>query len=523
MEKRFDLVIGDMLRFAAIVLLWLAAYVSAGVFDFFETYASLWFLPAGVTLAVALTAPRKLLLAPLVANLLLAIPAVCGVLGVEFTNYRDPILHAFRLYVIYTGAGLIARHLIEVSLPICDLKSQLQLIAIALVSALLGALSGVSLHATVGNFSWPVAWEILLPWAVGDAIGTLIPLPILVPFLMWFFGRGAQAVLPEWRVIVFQLVTILLAMFIAFWAPSQGTYLDSLFYLILLPPVIFAVRGGLPSAATAIVLTALLTPPAANWFGFEGERISLQVLLLLTAISTLMIGGAVSDREVAFNAIKQHEADLEEEVANQTKDLRDAFEFQQHLIRSIGHDLRQPMHTVNMMLDGLVIEHKDTPAGAPLEQARAIGQTASGFIDKVLSYAKREAGRIDIICEEFALQRVFDQVLQTFEPEANQRGVVLNVIPTNHQMTSDANLVWEAVSNLVQNAVRMSEDGLNVTVRAEIDETRIAVHVVDEIKCVEGPNGPAGFGLEIVRQIARMLDAKFTLKPNLASIEFASA
>jgi len=379
MEKRFDLVIKDVLRFAAIVLLWLAAYVSAGVFDFFETYASLWFLPAGVTLAVALTAPRKFLLAPLVANLLLAIPAICAVLGVEFTNYRDPILHGFRLYVIYTGAGLIARHLIGVSLPIRDLKSQLQLIAIALVAALLGALSGVSLHAAFGNFSWPVAWEILLPWAVGDAIGTLIPLPILVPFLMWFFGRGAQAVLPEWRVIAFQLVTILLAMFIAFWAPSQGTYLDSLFYLILLPPV--------------------------------------------------------SDREVAFDAIRQHEADLEEEVANQTKDLRDAFEFQQHLIRSIGHDLRQPMHTVNMMLDGLVIEHKDTPAGAPLEQARAIGQTASGFIDKVLAYAKREAGRIDIISEEFALQRVFDQVLQTFEPEANQRGVTLHVIPTNHQMT----------------------------------------------------------------------------------------
>jgi signal transduction histidine kinase len=181
------------------------------------------------------------------------------------------------------------------------------------------------------------------------------------------------------------------------------------------------------------------------------------------------------------------------------------------------------MHSVNMMLDGLVIEHKDTPAGAPLEQARAIGQTASGFIDKVLAYAKREAGRIDIISEEFALQRVFDQVLQTFEPEANLRGVTLHVIPTNHQMTSDANLVWEAVSNLVQNAVRMSEDGLSVTVRAEIDDANVAVHVVDQIQTEDGPLGQAGFGLEIVRQIARMLDAKFSLQPNLASIEFSTA
>lgn len=107
MEKAFNFTAHDTARFFGLVVLWLAAYKSADVFNFFETYSSLWFLPAGVTMAVAMTAPPKLIIAPLIANLMLAIPAICTVLGIEFTNYRDPILHSFRLFAIYAGAVLI--------------------------------------------------------------------------------------------------------------------------------------------------------------------------------------------------------------------------------------------------------------------------------------------------------------------------------------------------------------------------------------------------------------------------------
>lgn len=523
MEKGFNFAAKDIVRFLGLVVLWLTAYKSADVFNFFETYSSLWFLPAGVTMAVAMAAPPRLIIAPLVANLMLAIPAVCAVLGIEFTNYRDPILHSFRLYVIYVGAGLLARYFLKITLPVSDLKDQLKLIILALSAAVLGAFSGVSLHAVVGNFPWSVAWEILLPWGVGDAIGTLIVLPLAIPLLLKAFGDVQKLALPDWPMVAYQVVAILLAMLIAFWAAPQGPHLGSLSYVILLPPIIFAVRGGLPSAATAITLTALLTPPAATWFGYDGERISLQFLLLLTAISTLMIGGAVSDRETAFEAVKQSEEGLEQEVKSQTKDLREAYEFQQHLIRSIGHDLRQPVLSINMMLDGLAIEHKDTPSAEALKQAQGIGKATSGFIDKVLAYAKREAGRIEVIDEEFALQRVFDQITQTFEPEAATRDVRLHITPTNHQMNSDANLVWEALSNLVQNAIRMSEHGQTVSIQTRVTGSKLTITVTDEIAVDEDEPGQAGFGLEIVRQIARLLHAEFDLQPNSAVLTFDGA
>ena len=75
MRKFIDFSARDFGNFFWQIVLWLAAYKSADVFNFFETYSSLWFLPAGVTLSIALVALTRLLLAPLVANLLLAICA----------------------------------------------------------------------------------------------------------------------------------------------------------------------------------------------------------------------------------------------------------------------------------------------------------------------------------------------------------------------------------------------------------------------------------------------------------------
>jgi hypothetical protein len=170
MRKLIDFSRDDAVLFVGLIVLWLAAYKSADVFNFFETYSSLWFLPAGVTLSIALVVPHRLIIAPLVANLLLAIPLVCNLLGIEFTGYLDPILHSFRLFFVYAGAGLLIRHLFDILQPIETLRDELVLLVVTIGAALVGAFTGVTLHVLVGNFPWSVAWDILLPWAVGDAI-----------------------------------------------------------------------------------------------------------------------------------------------------------------------------------------------------------------------------------------------------------------------------------------------------------------------------------------------------------------
>lgn len=426
--KKFDAVI-----MAALIVIWLLAYKSADVFTFFKTYSSLWFLPAGVTLSIALVVPLRFVIAPLLANLLLVIPVICVLLGIEHTGYLDPIIHSFRLFAVYAGAGLLLRYVLKIVLPTHNLSDQLKIIAVSLSAAIIGGFSGVSMHAFSGNFPSSVAWEILLPWIIGDGIGALIIPPLLAPLLCKFFKQNTQLpfhVLSSMKLVMFQTITILLTMYLAFDVSTIIPNLDSLWYVIVLPPIVFAVRGGIPSAASAIAITALLTPPVATLLGYEGERISLQFIILIAGSVGLMIGGAITDRDNAFLIVKLHEAELENQVEKRTQELNDAYQFQKHLIRSIGHDLQQPVFALNNVVSSIKHAVTDPEIKQSLLQAETIGQTTMRFVTQTLDYARREAGQGQVEVSEFSVQNIFDQVQAMFANDAEERGVRLVIHPT---------------------------------------------------------------------------------------------
>lgn len=516
--KKFDAV-----TMAALIVIWLLAYKSADVFNFFKTYSSLWFLPSGVTLSIALVVPVRFVIAPLLANLLLVIPAICVLLGIEHTGYLDPIIHSFRLFAVYAGAGLLLRYVLKIALPINNLSDQLKIIVVALSAAVVGGFSGVSMHAFSGNFPWTVAWEILLPWIVGDGIGALIVPPILVPLLCKFFKLNPYkplGVLPSMNLLVFQAFTILLTMYVAFDVSTIIPNLDSLWYFIVLPPIIFAVHGGVPSAASAIAITALLTPLVATFLGYEGERTSLQFILVIAGSVGLMIGAAITDRDNAFLVVKLHEAELENQVEKRTQELNDAYQFQKHLIRSIGHDLQQPVFALNNVVSSIKHAVMDPEIKHSLLQAETIGQTTMRFVTQTLDYARREAGQGQVEVSEFSVQNIFEQVQAMFANDAEERGVRLVIHPSDIQLSSDEHLVLETISNLVQNAIRLSIDGELVEIRAGKEKHVVFICVTDQVVGYQVAASSTGFGLEIVRQISQLLNLELDFRPNQFRILF---
>ncbi|MEP1206120.1 MAG: ATP-binding protein [Rhizobiaceae bacterium] len=504
--------------------IWWAAYKSADLFGFFDTFASLWFLPAGVTLAIVLSVPTRFLLAPLLANLLLAIPLICAMLGIEFTNYRDPMLHSLRLYAVYGGLGLLLRFGLKLPLPVGTLEGSHWKLGLTLVTAAMGALSGVSLHAAVGNFPWSVAWDIIRPWGVGDAIGAVIVPPLLVPFLLAVFPDDGRTNQSDWNWpspvnLLAQITLIVLAMVIGFIAPRFYPDLFGLWYVILLPPVLFALQGGLPSAATSVFLTTMLAPPIAHTLAFDGEKLSLQFLLLVSSLVGLTIGSAITDRKRAFAAVKRNERDLEDQVKERTAKLEEAHGFQKHLLRSLGHDLKQPVQSINLMLDSLASELKDNPKAQSVEKAKHIGSSAADFVNKMLEYAKRDAGRVDVDLQQVQLSEILELLTITYEPMASAKDVNLKIQPSMQYVLTDSTLLFEALSNLVDNSVRLSSRSQIVAVNVEQSDQWISISITDEIKDLSGEGiKQTGFGLEIVSQISSMIGAQFDQQPNKSTI-----
>lgn len=514
----------DAFIFLFIIALWLFAFKSSSLFGFLKTYSSLWYLPAGVALSIALAAPLRFLAAPLIANWLLAVPFVSSLLAIDYTSISDHLLHGLRLFVIYAGAGLILRYIVKVKLPVSTLLDQQKVIAVTLIASLIGAASGVSLHVAMGSFDWIVARDIFLPWFIGDGIAAIIVPAILVPLIKRYFDgpeeQESQQYFPTFNWNLFHLVVILIAMFVAFGLSRQLPSLGSLWYVIVLPPIVFAVRGGIPSAATTIAITALLTPPLATMLGFEGERIALQFLLLIGAFVSLMIGGAIADKSAALVTIKQHEEHLEKQVSERTQKLEDAFQFQQHLIRSIGYDLQQPLFAVNHLVGALDVKNKDNDLSKVIDQAEKVVRFSMDVAQKILDYAKREIGQVEPISRPFAIQKVFDQIANGFEYEQELQGITIDVTPTDLELVSDEHLVWEVLANLVQNSVRLSEHGQVKGLSAIKQDNDIVIIVSDEVQDHRSEPGQAGFGLGIVRQISHMLNFKYSFEPNCSKVRF---
>lgn len=508
--------------FLSLIVLWLLAFKSSILFNFFKTYSSLWYLPAGITLSVVIAVPFRFVLAPLIANWLLAIPLVSSVLHVEYTSVGDHLMHGTRVFLIYGGAGLLLRYGFKIEFPINNLSDQLKIIAVTLIAALLGAASGVSLHVAMGSFNWTVASEIFLPWMIGDGIAAVIVPPLLVPLLIYLFRSTSNQtfVFPTLKILLLQLLIISIAMFIAFALPSDYPSLGSLWFIIILPSILFAVCCGIPSAATSIAITALLVPPLATILGYKGDAISLQFLILIGAIVSLMIGGAISDRNRAIQEIKRHKDDLERKVDDRTKKLKHAHEFQQHLLRSVGHDMRQPIFALNNVIAAISISNKNRKLDPAIEQAVSIADTTSKFVTTVMDYAKREAGKVEASKEIFPIQRIFDQIVPMFDDEVKQNGSKLVINPTNLLLYSDEHLLWEALANIVQNAVRLSDEDQVIEISAVQDDKTISIIITDQIKPTIDVPGEAGFGLDIIRQISELLEFEFDLQPNKAQITF---
>jgi signal transduction histidine kinase len=513
--------VGQLARFGALVLIWLIAFKAADLFGFFKSYSSLWFLPAGVTLAIVVAASGRLKLAPLAANLLLALPVVSDAMAITIGSSLDTVVHALRIYAIYGAAALALSWLVRRQPPRVSLRNTQWGIGLSLLAAALAALSGIALHVAFGNMAWAEAWRIVVPWAIGDAIGAIVVPPLLVPLMVTAFGQGPRSDM-EWPTplaLLGQGGTILGVLCIGMLVPRFNADLGSLWYLVIVPQVFFALRGGLPSAATSIFLTSLLAPPMAVLVDYQGERLGLQLLLLLSSAAGLLVGAAVSDRRRAFLELERQQAQLEALVAERTQALEEAYDFQRHLVRSIAHDLRQPVHSMNMMLDGLAVRMVDSASVSAIQHTREMGTAASELISKILNYARLDAGKVAPVISAFSAARVMTALEHIYSPIAHAKGIDLVVLASDEMIVSDEQLVLQVLSNFVDNAVRLSVGGQSVTVSCHQRGDRVTLSVTDQLAKLDNPPpGAAGFGSEIVERISRLLGAEVLVQRNLRGI-----
>jgi hypothetical protein len=173
-------------------------------------------------------------------------------------------------------------------------------------------------------------------------------------------------------------------------------------------------------------------------------------------------------------------------------------------LRSVGdniaHDLRAPLAVARAKIARALDEGL---AGEPLRQnlTSAVEQLdrASITIAALLRISSIENGPRDKRFRDFDLAEVCRQVFEFYEPVAQARAIVLVIAAADPTpVRGDKDLMREAISNLVDNAIKFTPAGGRVEIAAGADRAGPYASVADD-----GPGVPAGERDRIFRRFYR--------------------
>jgi len=234
------------------------------------------------------------------------------------------------LGLVYIAAGVALRRMSDFDPRLRTSSDVMILIAVACATAALSAVLYtlvISIGGELGRGEFGrVSWR----GFVGDFIGILIVTPVV--FLL-FTLRPVPRVGRDW---LLQLVSIVAVIFVIFGYREASAF--QLFYLLFLPLLWVALRYGTAGAAVALtVIQVGLVIGAEVRFGNDPGLAAMQTLMIALAVTGLIVGAIVSERETASARIRDQQSAL-----NSALRVRAAGE----IAAAIGHEINQPLTAI---------------------------------------------------------------------------------------------------------------------------------------------------------------------------------
>ncbi|MDP4302660.1 hybrid sensor histidine kinase/response regulator [Leptothrix discophora] len=181
-----------------------------------------------------------------------------------------------------------------------------------------------------------------------------------------------------------------------------------------------------------------------------------------------------------FNAmageLERSYATLERKVEQRTQALTDANRAKSRFVAAASHDLRQPLHALNLLVAQLRVETSAAERQRLTLRVESAVASINGLFDGLLDISKLDAGVVHANVTAFPLQQVLDRVEATFAEDAHARGLHLHVRGHGAWVQSDPVLLERILDNLVANALRYTrKGGVLVGCRQRGDHLRVEV------------------------------------------------
>lgn len=220
-------------------------------------------------------------------------------------------------------------------------------------------------------------------------------------------------------------------------------------------------------------------------------------------------------------------AQLEIKVAERTEALTASNRVKEKMIAVILHDLRSPLRFLHLMADRVYEDHKKNSRiemSDLLLKFRNATQDLNDFTHDFMTWTNTQKEGFVVRREIITLREIVEGIVSLYEPAAAIRNNrLLNLVPGDITLISDANILKLIIRNLIDNANKYTLNG-EISIEAIQDAATISIIITDTGKSMnnqlvtdilnntyQAENDTHGFGYKIILQLLARIEGKLSI------------
>ncbi|MCK5293353.1 MAG: response regulator, partial [Arcobacteraceae bacterium] len=204
-------------------------------------------------------------------------------------------------------------------------------------------------------------------------------------------------------------------------------------------------------------------------------------------------------------------------------------------LANMSHELRTPLNSIILLSDTLSHNRNQNLQAEDIKKADIINSSGNELlrlINDVLDLSKVEAGKMELIVDNFNSENFCEDMDVQFEPQAANRNLTFNTIDNyGGIVVNDRDRLSQVIRNLISNSLKFTENG-GITLQIDkVEDNEVKVSVIDtgvgvapnKLKSIfeafqqaDGSTsrqyGGTGLGLSISRELVKLMKGELSVE-----------
>ncbi len=224
-----------------------------------------------------------------------------------------------------------------------------------------------------------------------------------------------------------------------------------------------------------------------------------------------------------------------QDIQKKAKELEISGKYKSEFLANMSHELRTPLNSIILLSSLLQRNSKASLNNDDIKKAKTIfesGNELLRLINDILDLSKVESGNMQIIVDNFKSIDLLDQIKDTFEYSAIEKGLTFNIIDEYKQnISNDRDRISQIIRNLISNAFKFTKEG-SITLKISPSQDKdFKISIIDTGIGIDSNKqeiifkaftqadggtsreyGGTGLGLSISKEFAKLLGGYISLE-----------